>query len=230
MPTIRNRYFPYHDISEHKKISLFSLDQTGLAGQAVKIATGSANPQTTAVDGYGASPMGGVSYNGVYSNQYENFWKVTPTASGDTKYSAIGFTEYSTLNTDENGFILRYNDQRAKEIGAVASGVTVPIITEGVIAIWGQYLDSSMGPIQPGSLAVLSRSGNGLIAAVAPTNATNFRAVSNTGTVGGAFIYGPEHVIGKFLSSLPTVTATGGAAQEFSAQGGYAFLTVDLVN
>lgn len=225
MATIRTRLHPFSDIDEHDKVSLYSLDQTGIAGQLVKIATGSANPQSTETDLFSATAVG-VSYNGTYSNRYETKWKVSPTVSGDTRYLALGVTELSTLETDENGFPLKYMPARAKEIGAVVSGETVPVITKAtILGVWGQYLDSSMGPVQPGSLAVVSRSGNGVIAAVAPGNATNFRAISfNTGAT--AFIYGPEHVIGKFLSSLPTSTNTG-IANEFSAQGGYAFLSLN---
>lgn len=228
MPTIRNRLFPFHDVSDHNKISLYSLDQTGLAGMIVKVATGSANPQSTETDGFTSAAVGGVSYNGTYSNQYETRWKVSPTASGDTRYSALGVTELSTLNTDENGFILRYNDARAKEIGAVRSGDTVPVITKGLIGIWGNYIDTTMGPVQPGFLAVISRSGNGLFASVDPTNATNFRAVSNTGSATNPFIYDQRSVVGKWLTTLPTSTNTG-IASEFSAQGGYAFLTLNCV-
>ncbi len=188
MSTIRTRLHPFHDVSEHNKISLYSLDQTGLAGQVVKIATGSANPQSTQTDGYISSPVG-VTYNGTSSTRYETTWKVSPTASGDTRNAAVGITLLSTLEFDENGYPLKFFPERCKQIGCVISGETIPIATAGIIGVWGQYLDSSLGPIQPGSLAVISRSGNGTIAAVAPGNATNFRAVSNTGSATSPFIY-----------------------------------------
>jgi hypothetical protein len=227
MATIRTRLHPFSDVSEHDKISLYSLDQTGLAGQLVKIATGSANPQSTETDAFSATAVG-VSYNGTYSNRYETKWKVTPTASGDTRYVALGFTELSTLEYDENGMPLKYNAQRAKEIGAVVSGETVPIIKKaGIFGIWGNYIDSSMGAVQPGNLVVVSRSGAGYVGSVDPSVAANFRAVSNTGSATNPFIYDDRSVIGKWLSSLPTSTNTG-IASEFSAQGGYAFFTFDL--
>lgn len=222
MPTIRNRLFPFSDVGPHDRLNLYSLDQTGIAGQLVKIATGSANPQTTEVDGYTATPVG-TTYNGTTSTRYEVQWKVSPTASGDTKFNALGVTEYSTLEYDENGMPLKYFEGRAREIGAVRSGEAIPVITKGLIGVWGNYIDQSTSPVQPGFVACVSLSGNGIIASVDPTKATKFRAVSNTGT---SFIYGPEHVIGKFVSSLPTSTNTG-IANEFSAQGGYAFLQLN---
>lgn len=227
MATIRTRLHPFSDVSEHDKVSLYSLDQTGIAGQLVKIATGSANPQSTETDLFSATAMG-VSYNGTYSNRYETKWKVSPTVSGDTRYSALGVTELSTLEYDENGMPLKFMPSRAKEIGAVVSGETVPVITKAtILGIWGNYIDTTTSPIQPGFLAVISRSGNGLLASADPSSATAFRQVSNTGTL--PFIYEQKHVVGKWLSSLPTSTNTG-IASEFSAQGGYAFLSLNCAS
>jgi hypothetical protein len=224
MSTIRNRLFPLSDISAHDELPFYTHATTGLAGELVKIMTGSANPQTDAMDGFSATPVG-VSYNGTYSNRYETKWKVVPTVSGDTRYSAIGFTQLSTLEYDENGMPLKYNAQRAKEIGAVVSG-EANVITKkaSVMGIWGQYIDTSRGAPQPGHVVVISLSGRGLVGAVDPTLAANFRHVSNTGA---SFVYDDTHVIGKWLSSLPTSSNTG-LANEFSAQGGYAFFTFDL--
>lgn len=226
MSSIRTRLHPFHDISEHNKISLYSLDTTGVAGQLVKIATGSANPQSTQVDGFSSTPNG-VSVNGVYSNVYENKWKVSPTVSGDSRFNALGVTLLSTAVTDENGFPLKFSQQRAKQIGAVVSGETVPVATAGMIGLWGKEIDQSLGAVQPGHLAVVSRSGDGRIAAIAPTSA-NFAANYGAATTGqtAAQLYNPSQVVGKFLSSLPTAGNTG-AANEFSAQGGYAFLLLN---
>ena len=226
MATIRTRLHPYADVDDHNKISLYSLDQTGIAGQLVKISTGSANPQSTNTDYFGNTAVGS-SYNGTYSNRYETAWKVTPTASGDFRYAALGVTELSTLEYDENGLPLKFFPARAKEIGAIVSGETVPVIREAtILGIWGNYIDQTMGAAQPGNLVVISRSGNGTLAAVDPSNATNFRAVSNTGSATNPFIYDQRHVVGKWLSSLPTSTNTG-IASEFAAQGGYAFLSLN---
>lgn len=226
MPTIRNRLFPFSDVNPHDKLNLYSLDSSsGLAGQLVKIATGSANPQTTEVDGFSSSAMG-VSYNGTYSNRYEVLWKVSPTVSGDTRFDAVGVTELSTLEYDENGMPLKFNENRAIEIGAVRSGEAVPVITKGLIGLWGNYIDQSLGAPRPGNLAVVSRSGLGLIAAISPTHAQ----FSTSGvTTAGVTLYTPNHVVGKWVSSLPTSTNTG-LANEFSAQGGYAFLQLNCTN
>jgi hypothetical protein len=218
MPTIRNRLHPYHDYSEHDQVSLYSLDGTGLAGQLVKIVTGTANPQSTQTDAFGSSPVG-VNYNGAQSFRYETLWKVTPTASGDTRFNALGITKLSTLEYDENGMPLKYMPERAKQIGAVVSGETVPIINKAtILGVWGNYIDTSLGAPQPGHLVVISRSGNGTLGAIAPTS-TLFSA---SGVPTLTSIYTPNSVVGKWLSSLPTSTNTG-VANEFSAQGGYAF-------
>lgn len=218
MATIRNRLFPFHSISEHNKLSLYALDQLGVAGQLVKIVTGTANPQSTQTDGFSSTPNG-ATYNGTYSNVYENKWKVTPTVSGDTADSALGITLLSTAATDENGFLLKFNHQRAEQIGAVVSGETVPVATKAtLIGLWGKEIDQSLGAPQPGHLAVISRSGDGRIAAIAP-NSVHFSATGGT-------LYTRQSVVGKWLSSLPTSPNTG-IANEFSAQGGYAFLSLD---
>jgi hypothetical protein len=220
MPTIRNRFYPLSDLSQHDVLSLYSTMQTGvLAGTLVKIVTGAANPATLATDGWSPASVG-AQVAGAYSYRYETKMKVTPTVSGDTSYNALGLALLNTLEFDENQQPLRYNERRAKEIGAVISGETVPIATRGMFGIWGQYIDQSMGNVQPGNVVVVSRSGNGLIAAVDPTNPTNF------GTGSTSFIYTPAHVIGKWLTSLPT-SATTGVNSEFSAQGGFALLQLD---
>lgn len=222
MPTIRNRFYPLRDVSEHDQLPYYSLLQnSGLAGQLVKIVTGAANPQN--FDGW-SNQFVGTNINNTVSYRYEGKAKVTPTVSGDTRWNALGLTLYSTLELDENGLPLRYFPNRAKEIGAVVSGENIPVATRGQFGIWGQYVDQSLGAIQPGNLVVVSRSGAGQLAAVDPAG-PNFRGGSFTtpGATGAtaAFIYDPTHVVGKWIASLPTATNTG-LQSEFSAQGGYA--------
>ena len=219
MPTIRTRLYPLADADQHNVVPFYSLDvKSGLAGQFVKIVTGAANPQLA--DGWSNTSVG-ASVAGTFSNRYETKLKVTKTVSGDTRFNALGMTQLSTLEYDENDIPLRYNEKRAKEIGAVVSGESVPILTSSsTIAIWGQYIDQSFAPVRPGNLVCLSRSGDGLVASVDPTNATTF------GTGSSSFIYTPAHVVGKWLTSLPTASNTG-IANEFSAQGGYALFTFD---
>lgn len=217
MATIRNRLYPFHDVSDHNKINLFSLNtSSGLAGQLVKIVTGAANPQNA--DGWSNTSVG-VAVDNTVSFRYETKMKIAPTASGDTKYNALGLTLYSTLETDENGLQLKYFPQRAKEIGAVVSGETVPVATQGVFGVWGKYIDQSTSAVQAGNLVVISRSGDGTLASVDPTNYTVF--TSSGVPYSASFIYEPKHIVGKWLTSLPTATNTG-LQNEFSAQGGYA--------
>ncbi len=229
MPTIRNYFYPLRDVSEHDQVPWFShLSNSGLAGQLVKIVTGASNPQVW--DGW-SNQFVGTNVAGTVSYRYESKAKFTPTVSGDTRYNALGLTLYSTLEQDENGLLLKYYPGRAKEIGAVISGENVPVATKGTFGLWGNYIDTSRGNVQPGNLVVISRSGGGLLAAVDPAGA-NFRGGSFTtpGVTGAtSWLYDPTHVVGKWISALPTATNTG-LQNEFSAQGGYALFQFNAVS
>jgi hypothetical protein len=219
MPTIRNRLYPLKDVNDHDVINFFALDtSSGLAGQIVKIVTGAANPQNA--DGFSNTPVG-TNVAGTFSNRYETKLKVTPTVSGDTRYNSLGFTLFSTLELDENGQPLKYNERRAKEIGAVISGETVPIATKAsTVGFWGNNIDQRFGAPAPGKLAVISYSGNGIIGVVDPLSA-NFAATAT------AVAYTQAHVVGKWITTLPVASNTG-LANEFSALGGYALLQFNM--
>lgn len=219
MATIRTRLYPLRDVDDHNVVPFFSLNQpSGVAGQLVKIVTGAANPQSA--DGFSNTAVG-TNVAGTFSNRYETKLKVTPTVSGDTRFNSLGFTLLSTLEFDENSQPLRYNEKRAKEIGAVVSGESVPVATKAsVFGVWGNFIDSSLGNVQPGNLVVISRSGGGLVGAIDPASA-------NFGTGSASWQYTRDHVIGKWLTSLPTSSNTG-IANEFSAQGGYALFQFDM--
>lgn len=221
MPTIRNRFYPLRDVSEHDQIPFFSLNtSSGLAGQLVKIVTGAANPQN--FDGWSNTTVG-TNIGNTVSYRYEGKAKISPTVSGDTRYDALGLTLYSTLEVDENGLPLKYFPQRAKEIGAVISGENVTVAAKGLFGVWGNEVDQSMGSVRPGNLVVVSRSGDGRLAAVDPDDATNFRTAI-TGV--SSWIYDSRHVVGKWIATLPAATNTG-LQSEFSAQGGYALFQLD---
>lgn len=227
MPTINSRLYPQQSVFEGDVLPFYSTLVTGLAGTLVKIVTGAANPQNPI--GFSNTPVG-YNYNTpgvyIYDNRYETKFKVTPTVSGDTSTSAIGFTQWSTLEYDPNGLPLKFNDPRARELGAVVSGESVPIAMKAsVFGIWGNYIDQSWGAAQPGNLVVISRSGNGMVAAVDPTDATHYAAV-HTGS-STSFIYDPTHVIGKWLTSTP-VSSNTGLANEWSSQGGYYLFSYSL--
>lgn len=223
MPTIRNYFYPLRDVSEHDQVAFYShLSNSGLAGQLVKIVTGAANPQV--FDGW-SNQFVGTNINNTVSYRYESKAKFTPTASGDTRYNALGLTLYSTLEQDENGLLLKYYPQRAKEIGAVVSGENVPVATKGLFGLWGNYIDSSLGNVQPGNLVVVSRSGGGALAAVDPNGANFVKVHTGSST---QWFYDPSHIVGKWISSLPTATNTG-LQNEFSAQGGYALFQFNAV-
>jgi len=225
MPTIRNRFYPIRDVSEHDIVPFYSLNTAaGLAGQLVKIVTGMANPQN--FDGWSTSSVGAAIDNTV-SLRYEGKAKIMPTASGDTRFNALGLTLKTTAETDENGIPLKYSPKRAKEIGAVTSGENVPVATKGLFGIWGNYIDQSLGAVQPGNLVVVSRSGDGILGAISPTSA-NFAPNYGAATTGqtAAQLYNPSQVVGKWISSLPTASNTG-LQREFNDQGGYALFLLD---
>lgn len=230
MPTIRgtNYFYPLADEDQHNILPFYSIMlNSGNAGQLVKIVTGAANPNN--FDGWSSQSVGTNVANTI-SYRYEGKAKVTPTVSGDTRFVALGLTRLATLEFDENSQPLRYNEQRAKEIGAVRSGENVPITTRGVYGLWGNFIDTSMGNVQPGNLVVISRSGGGLLAAVDQTNTAAFRGGSFTapGVTGStSFLYDPTHVVGKWLSTLPVATNTGLQAP-FSTQGGYALFQLNV--
>lgn len=214
MPTIRNRFYPLRDVSEHDIIPFYSHMTTGQAGQLVKIVTGAANPQN--LDGWSSSNVG-ASVAGTVSYRYEGKAKITPSASGDTRFNSLGLTLYGTAETDENLLPLKYFPHRAKEIGVVISGENVPVVCRGLFGLWGKDIDQSRGNVQPGNLVVVSYSGDGRLAAVDPS------ALVATAT---AVAYSRDQVVGKWLTALPTATNTG-LQNEFSAQGGYALFQLD---
>lgn len=224
MSTINSRLYPTIQSAEVDVLNFYKTLTTGLAGTLVKIVTGSVNPQNSM--GFSSQPVG-ANFNQagtyIFDNRYQVNWAVTPTVSGDTAYNAIGITQWSTLEYDNNGNPLKYNNRRAHEIGAVRSGEAVPILTKAtVMGIWGKYIDQSTSNVQPGNVLCVSRSGDGRLASVDPTNA----AVFNTGS--SSWIYTPAHVVGKILTSLPASNNTG-IANSFSAEGGYVLFSFDPV-
>lgn len=222
MATITNRLYPQIQYGEVDVVPFYKTLQTGVAGTLVKIVTGSVNPQNTM--GYSNTTVG-ANFNQagtyIFDNRYQTNWSITPTVSGDNAYNAIGLTLWNTQELDNNGFPLKFSNRRAHEIGAVRSGEAVPVLTRApIVGIWGQYIDQSTSAAQPGNVLCVSRSGNGLLASVDPTNATVF----NTGST--SFIYTPAHVVGKILTSLPASNNTG-VANEWSSQGGYILASFD---
>ncbi len=208
MATITNRLHPFRQYSEWEVINLYSLLlNSGDAGTLVKVVSGAADPSNS--DGYSSQTVG-ANVPLTQSLRYETKNKITPTVSGDDKHDALGLTLLDTRETDENGLPLRYFPQRAKEIFAVVSGQTVPVVTRGTFGVWGKYIDTSLGGIQPGNAVVVGRSGAGQLASV---------DVTNTVSYGPTGVYGADSVVGKWIST------TG---SQFASQGGFAFLRLTL--
>lgn len=203
-PTLAyTKLMPFRDYDEHEVVNLFSKDVTGVAGELVKIVR--SNPSDT--DGWSTTSVG-AEYDGTVSWRYEVKDKVSVTVGGETVHSGVlGLTLNPTLEFDENGLPLKYNEQRRQELQAVLSGQAVPVLTQGLV-----YLTSGayVGTPQVGYVGVPYSGGGGLIAAVNPANTGQF------GAVGSASVYKENQVIGHFLS------------QTGQFQGGVALFKLEL--
>ena len=197
------RIHPFRDYSEHEVINLFSKDVTGVAGELVKITRSS--PSDT--DGFSNISVG-ASFDRVTSLRYAVKDKITKTAGGENRNQVLGFTLAATLETDENGQILRYNPKRKEELQALVSGEAVPVLRRGELML---YSSAYVGTPTPGYAVVPWSGGDGKVAFVDSTN---------TGTVGTftqSSTYKDNQIIGTCLSS---------SGSEF---GGYALISLGLV-
>jgi hypothetical protein len=187
---------------------------SGDAGTLVKIVPTAANPSDN--DGWSNSSVG-ASVAGTVSLRYETKGKLTPTVSGDDKHDALGLTLFDTRELDENGLPLKYYPQRAKEIFAVRSGEAVPVATRGTFGVWGKYVDTSLAVPTPGFPVVISRSGDGKLAAVDPSVVTQYNVTGGVALNGQ--VYGPDQVVGKWIST---------SGSQFASQGGFYFFRLTL--
>lgn len=203
--TANTRIHPTRDYSEHEVINMFSKDRTGEAGELVRIIR--STPSST--NGFSNTPNG-ASFNRTYNNRYETTDKIRATAGGqyqDTKYNVLGLTLNATLETDENGFPIRFNPARKEELQCVVSGETVPVLRRGVIGI---YSNGYTGTPTVGYAVVPYTGGNGLLHFIDPTN------TGQLSTIGQSSLYRENQVIGYCLS------ASG------DELGGYALISLEL--
>lgn len=203
--TANTRIYPLGDYDSHDIVNFFSKDQTGVAGELVKIVR--SNPSSS--HGFSAA-SNGASFNRVTNLRYETSDKVKATAGGqyvDTKYNVLGLTLNATLETDENGFPIRFNDRRKAELQCVVSGEAVPVLRRGII---GVYSTAYTGTPTVGYAVVPYTGGNGLLHFVDPSN------TGQVGTIGQTSLYRENQVIGYCLSA---------SGSEF---GGYALISLEL--
>lgn len=205
--SINSRLHPTQSYTEAKVLPWYSsLDETCVAGTLVKIVPTAANPSNQA--GWSGKALG-ADIKGTVSMGFETKSKFQPTASGDNNSEAVGIVLVNTQSTDENGLPLKFFPAKKSAMGVVCSGESAPIATDGIFGIWGKYIDQALGAPTPGYAAVISVSGDGIIAVADP---------ANTGHMGvDGSVYQTNQIIGKW------VTTTG---SEFASFGGYAFLTL----
>lgn len=170
------RLMPFRDYSEHETVNLFSKDVTGVAGELVKIVR--SNPSDT--DGWSNTNVG-ADFDRIVSLRYEVKDKIKATEGTENKYEVLGLTLFPTLEWDENGVPLKYNEQRKRELQAVLSGEASPVLTEGLV-----YLTSAAYVGTPAVGHVGQPAAGGKIQVVDPTD---------TGA------YDANKVIGRFLSA-----------------------------
>jgi len=182
MPTIINKLFPYRSYNETDVVSLFAHSNTGQAGELVSIV----NFAPDSGDGY-TNIAPGNTYPNVYSVRYATTARVTPSASGDTKYAALGITLKDTREYDENGEKLIFHPQLIEKLNCIVSGQTVPVLTRGILQLASA---AYVGIPLPGYVGVIDNGGNGIIRALAPTQVT-----------GAATGYATNQIVGKFISS-----------------------------
>ena len=131
---------PFRDYDEHNVINLFAFDGTANKGTLVKVSTGwsntDANGGITAV----ANPHA-ATYNGTVSQYHVLTPRVTEAGTGD---APIGILLNDVRVTDDNGEFLIYKPARAAELGAVASGQAVPILTKGLVLYAANQITAGM--------------------------------------------------------------------------------------
>lgn len=185
MSTTNKALLPFRDYDEHDVINEFALDQTGLAGQLVKISVSEPDSEN-----YWSSTAIGATYNGVVSNLFSNPNKVTPAAAGDDKFVVLGMTLVDTLTQDANGNnLVTANPRGLAERGAVYLGQTVPVAQRGRFSMKLDYIE---GTPTPGKAVTVPTGAGKFLAAVDVTGVSNKeeilgRWVSNTGSRQGGY-------------------------------------------
>lgn len=185
MATINTRLLPFRDYDEHEVLGFFALNQTGVAGQFVTVASFDPDAQ----QGY-STVAPGATYSNVLSLRHEVKAKVTPAASGSKASQVLGVTLYSTLEYDENGEKLIFHPEKKAKLKCVTSGEATPILKRGLVTLASS---AYVGTPAPGALGVISPSGDGKLLVVAAS------ALVTTG-VG----YKLDDVVGRFISSAGT--------------------------
>lgn len=186
---------------------LFSLNQTGVdAGTLVSVVSG-ADPSNDPISQASTSP--GASFVHAYSYDWEVPNKITPSASGDSKYKVLGITLFDSFETDENGEKYKFYARKRDENQIITSGKAMPVLRQGLVTLkTGAY----SGTPAVGSVGVVSDTGNGVI--TVKTEAE----INSTGT------FQHQHVVGKFISAQSSGTTHGSTLDH----GGFAWFVLNV--
>lgn len=183
---------------------LFSLNQTGVdAGTFVSVV--SADPSAAPIDQASTSP--GATFSHTHSYEWEVTNKITPSASGDSKYKVLGITLYNSYETDENGEKYKFYPVKRDENQIITSGKAMPVLRQGLVTLKsGAY----SGTPAVGNVGVIANSGGGVITVTAESAVT------------GA----DQHhlVVGKFISAQSSGTTHSSNVDH----GGFAWFIVNL--
>jgi len=171
---------PFRDYNEHDVVNLYAFDgSTASKGTFVEIQ--SFNPSNH--NGYATVPAGAL-IDGTWSYRHQVNARVGATVSGSSK--VLGMLLYDVKETDENGELLKFKPKYKRDaLNCVLSGEAVPVLTRGIVEIFG-----FQGTPGAGSGAAISDSGDGSIAVVAPsvTTARVGKFLSSTGADGYALL------------------------------------------
>lgn len=192
---------PFTQYDPTDEVALYSLNGTGMGGRFVILETGNQDPNNTAGNYVAATP--GYNYSLVTNLRYENSRKVKFATSGSLRLQVLGVTLYGTTEYDQNGQKLILNPNRKTELGAVYSGESVNILTDGIIRL--KSTAYSGVPI-PGYVACISNAGDGTLQIYDPATLVSNELSTIAST--GAVVTAPQlkHVVARVISSSGTAT------------------------
>lgn len=198
MNKVNKKLLPFRSYNENDVVNEYSLDQLGEYGMFVKVSRGDLDDiEGQVADSFGAS------FDRSRSPQWGAKNKITPCTSGDKKYDVLGITLWSTLASDENGELLKFNKQKQEELYAVISGDAVPVATKGRFLLGPESFTvtgaapnatgvDSVKPA-PGYVVVPSNTENGKVDLV-PTS-------SIVSSPSAATEYGSDQILGKVIAT-----------------------------
>ena len=189
MLNIYNDLLPFRQEAPHAVINLFSLNGTGVGGRFVVLETGNQDPAESSAVLAAATP--GYAYSNVTNQRWETPRKFRYAAYGDNKFAVLGLSLNGTVEYDENGNKVLFNEQTQVEKQIVPSGYTVPVSTAGIYTLKSSaYLSTPF----PGYIGVISGTA-GQVTFVSPATAQPYlssglgvcKVISTSGSAFGGY-------------------------------------------